>query len=104
MFATRILEEPRVIRDRDRRCPNTGQGAADGFAGGHGLGILPAMSLCPGCHGPVARRSHLFRPFCSERCQRADLGRWLSDEYRIPSDPVSLPAENVLPTEEEAVG
>jgi hypothetical protein len=31
-------------------------------------------------------------PFCSERCKLADLGRWLSGDYRVPGDP--LPAES----------
>ena len=25
-----------------------------------------------------------YRPFCSERCKLADLGRWLNESYRIP--------------------
>jgi uncharacterized protein len=25
-----------------------------------------------------------WRPFCSERCKMADLGRWLSGNYRVP--------------------
>ncbi len=29
-----------------------------------------------------------WRPFCSERCKLADLGRWLSEEYRIPGEPL----------------
>ncbi|MEO8519915.1 MAG: DNA gyrase inhibitor YacG [Acidobacteriota bacterium] len=33
-----------------------------------------------------------WRPFCSERCKLADLGRWLSEEYRIPGEP--LPADD----------
>jgi endogenous inhibitor of DNA gyrase (YacG/DUF329 family) len=24
------------------------------------------------------------RPFCSDRCRLADLGRWLSEDYRVP--------------------
>jgi endogenous inhibitor of DNA gyrase (YacG/DUF329 family) len=24
-------------------------------------------------------------PFCSERCRRIDLGRWLGEAYRIPT-------------------
>jgi len=31
-----------------------------------------------------------FRPFCSERCRMADLGRWLGGDYRVagpPADP-----------------
>jgi endogenous inhibitor of DNA gyrase (YacG/DUF329 family) len=30
-----------------------------------------------------ARPNKLF-PFCSERCHWVDLGRWLSEDYRIP--------------------
>jgi uncharacterized protein len=26
------------------------------------------------------------RPFCSERCRMADLGRWLTEGYRVPGD------------------
>jgi endogenous inhibitor of DNA gyrase (YacG/DUF329 family) len=29
-----------------------------------------------------------WRPFCSERCKMADLGRWLSGGYRIAGPPV----------------
>ena len=28
-----------------------------------------------------------WRPFCSERCKLADLGHWLSGDYRVPGDP-----------------
>ena len=28
-----------------------------------------------------------WRPFCSERCKMADLGRWLREEYRVPDEP-----------------
>ena len=27
-----------------------------------------------------------FRPFCSDRCQKIDLGRWLKGVYAIPTD------------------
>ena len=29
-----------------------------------------------------------WRPFCSERCKMADLGRWLTGAYRVPGPPV----------------
>ncbi|HEX2445885.1 MAG TPA: DNA gyrase inhibitor YacG [Vicinamibacterales bacterium] len=29
-----------------------------------------------------------WRPFCSERCRMADLGRWLSGSYRVQGPPV----------------
>jgi hypothetical protein len=28
-----------------------------------------------------------WRPFCSERCKLADLGRWLGEDYRVPVEP-----------------
>jgi uncharacterized protein len=42
-------------------------------------------SGCPTCREPAAPASKLF-PFCSERCQLVDLGRWLGEEYRIPDE------------------
>ncbi|HEX5473739.1 MAG TPA: DNA gyrase inhibitor YacG [Vicinamibacterales bacterium] len=27
-----------------------------------------------------------WQPFCSDRCKLADLGRWLSGDYRVPAD------------------
>jgi endogenous inhibitor of DNA gyrase (YacG/DUF329 family) len=33
-----------------------------------------------------------WRPFCSERCQMMDLGRWANEEYRVPSADPSVPA------------
>jgi len=29
-------------------------------------------------------------PFCSPRCADVDLGRWLSEQYRIPGPPLEL--------------
>jgi uncharacterized protein len=37
-----------------------------------------------------------WRPFCSERCKMADLGRWLAGGYSIPVVE-DLPAEEVEP-------
>ena len=38
---------------------------------------------CPICGKPVAAD---YRPFCSRRCADVDLGRWLTESYRIPAD------------------
>lgn len=47
---------------------------------------------CPTCGKPVAWVSEQkWRPFCSERCKLIDLGEWLSEDKRIPGDPVVLP-------------
>ncbi|NHO32845.1 DNA gyrase inhibitor YacG [Acetobacter sp. LMG 1636] len=36
---------------------------------------------CPICHKPTMAE---FRPFCSRRCADIDLGRWFSQDYRVP--------------------
>lgn len=38
---------------------------------------------CPICGKPAV---HEHRPFCSQRCARIDLGRWLGEEYRLPAE------------------
>jgi len=39
------------------------------------------------------------RPFCSERCRMADLGRWLGGEYRV-AGPAQPGAAGEPPAEE----
>jgi uncharacterized protein len=40
---------------------------------------------CPICgKQPTAKN----RPFCSARCARIDLGRWLKGNYRIPTEDI----------------
>ena len=36
---------------------------------------------CPNCGEAV---QHKYRPFCSRRCARLDLGHWLNEDYRVP--------------------
>jgi endogenous inhibitor of DNA gyrase (YacG/DUF329 family) len=50
---------------------------------------FPVRRKCPSC-GRVIEATPLdpFRPFCSERCRMADLGKWLDGAYRI-SAPVT---------------
>ena len=43
---------------------------------------------CPACarkteYSPTNR----WRPFCSERCKRIDLGAWASESYRVEAPP-----------------
>lgn len=38
---------------------------------------------CPYCRVLTEWEENPFRPFCSERCKLADLGKWASEEYRI---------------------
>lgn len=44
------------------------------------------MAKCPICNAEVKPRSenNAF-PFCSPRCKTIDLGKWLSEEYRVPT-------------------
>ncbi|HJR59526.1 MAG TPA: DNA gyrase inhibitor YacG [Vicinamibacterales bacterium] len=41
--------------------------------------------LCAYCRKQPADPA--WAPFCSERCRMADLGHWLSGDYRVPGDP-----------------
>jgi len=40
---------------------------------------------CPICTKPTQES---YKPFCSKRCADLDLGKWLGDGYRIPTDEV----------------
>lgn len=46
---------------------------------------LTQAKKCPVCQtmvgAPTLNRAY---PFCSPRCRQIDLGRWLSEDYRIP--------------------
>ena len=33
---------------------------------------------------PPTERISPFHPFCSDRCQRIDLGQWLNESYHVP--------------------
>ncbi len=41
---------------------------------------------CPQCNTTITYSSqNPFRPFCSERCQLIDLGKWANEEYSMPA-------------------
>ncbi len=49
---------------------------------------MPTLE-CPICQRTVTYTSKEevpFRPFCSQRCKLVDLGRWLTEEYRISEE------------------
>ena len=49
---------------------------------------MPTL-ICPICRREVDYRSRdevPRHPFCSQRCQQIDLGRWLNEEYRVTED------------------
>lgn len=39
---------------------------------------------CPTCGKPASEAK--YRPFCGKRCADIDLGRWLKESYRVPTD------------------
>ena len=38
---------------------------------------------CPHCGKEVKDPKQPFRPFCCERCKLIDLGKWISEDYRV---------------------
>jgi endogenous inhibitor of DNA gyrase (YacG/DUF329 family) len=62
---------------------------------------------CPICKKPVVAptdsETKSAYPFCSERCQLIDLGRWLDGKYQIPTTPADdeSDSESSIPPENE---
>jgi endogenous inhibitor of DNA gyrase (YacG/DUF329 family) len=53
---------------------------------------------CPICRTPApfdAARNP-WRPFCSERCKRIDLGAWASGDYAVQSSPKDVEEAEAL--------
>ena len=46
---------------------------------------------CPTCGTPISWEGNPNRPFCSERCQAIDLGKWAEEEYKIPGQAAIIP-------------
>lgn len=43
---------------------------------------------CPTCKGAVAPpAANVAFPFCNARCKLVDLGKWLTEAYRVPGEP-----------------
>jgi uncharacterized protein len=49
---------------------------------------------CPTCQREIEWADSPWRPFCSERCQLIDLGRWATGEFRIPQASGNDPSEH----------
>jgi hypothetical protein len=47
------------------------------------------VKACSTCKREAKKEGNKFFPFCSERCQLVDLGKWLDEEYRIPAEPAA---------------
>jgi endogenous inhibitor of DNA gyrase (YacG/DUF329 family) len=48
----------------------------------NGTAKKPTPAKCPICKNAVAPDTETF-PFCSDRCRKIDLGRWLDGGYLI---------------------
>jgi endogenous inhibitor of DNA gyrase (YacG/DUF329 family) len=50
---------------------------------------------CPTCSRPVAwGPDSPYRPFCSERCKKIDLGAWAAEKFTIPGTPLEADSLN----------
>jgi len=55
-----------------------------------GAGPRERKVPCPTCGVPAPFvAGNPWRPFCSERCRRVDLGAWASESYRVAAPPAS---------------
>ena len=48
------------------------------------MGLAPSDAVCVYCRRKPM--DQVWRPFCSERCKMADLGRWLTGGYSVPAE------------------
>lgn len=44
---------------------------------------------CPICSNETTWQNNPTRPFCSEKCQTLDLGKWATGDYKIDGNPLS---------------
>ena len=55
---------------------------------------------CPTCGKQVEWiEANKFRPFCSERCKKIDLGAWAEEKYTIPGAAPNDPQDDKLADE-----
>lgn len=52
------------------------------------------MVICPICKKKTTWEENPYRPFCSERCKLVDLGKWVSEEYKIEGEKKEEEKEN----------
>jgi endogenous inhibitor of DNA gyrase (YacG/DUF329 family) len=58
------------------------------------------LKNCPVCRKPASEK---YSPFCSGRCADIDLGRWLGEAYKMPTEegPIEAPNSPESPDSEE---
>ena len=76
-MSAKIEDLARRRAEREQRAQQQPAAGRDGGAAENKGG------RCPICGRP---RDPAHRPFCSKRCADIDLGRWLKESYRVPTD------------------
>jgi endogenous inhibitor of DNA gyrase (YacG/DUF329 family) len=59
---------------------------------------------CPQCDKQFSYYESEFRPFCSDRCQKIDLGHWFQESYTVPSSDVTIDAEKEVDVDNNEEG
>lgn len=49
---------------------------------------MPLVAKRPNCRTETPWENNPHRPFCSDRCQRIDLGAWTEERYKVRGDAV----------------
>jgi endogenous inhibitor of DNA gyrase (YacG/DUF329 family) len=49
---------------------------------------------CPTCQRQFDPQESRATPFCSDRCRRIDLNRWLNEDISIPVGEEEIPEDN----------
>ena len=84
MDVAELLEQSCIV-EVDRRSEPGPRARGAGAGRGRPRGVAP-MPKCPICEVPAKPRAeNAAFPFCSPRCKAIDLGKWLDEEYRIPT-------------------
>ncbi|MBI3837049.1 MAG: DNA gyrase inhibitor YacG [Planctomycetia bacterium] len=50
-----------------------------------------SLARCPTCKRQFDPQASRAMPFCSDRCRRIDLNRWLNEEISIPVSEEEIP-------------
>jgi endogenous inhibitor of DNA gyrase (YacG/DUF329 family) len=56
---------------------------------------MPKMIRCPVCRNETTWENNQHRPFCSQRCQLLDLGKWADNSYTIENPDYSATEDEI---------
>ncbi len=52
--------------------------------------------ICPLCKKQTTWEENPWRPFCSEKCKLIDLGKWVSEEYKIEGEEAKSEEQGIM--------